>query len=84
MRKFIVDFDPTFYRGIADREGAWRHQQSLTVPAFEGGAIEVGRGQVLRISNPTVRRSVISTRFPPPTPRNISGPGVRASSRMRI
>ena len=52
MRKFIVDFDPTFYRGIAAREGAWRHQQSLTVPAFEGGAIEVGRGQLLRISQP--------------------------------
>ena len=52
MRKFIVDFDPTFYRGIAANHDKWRHKDSITVAPFHGGAIEVKQGQVLRISQP--------------------------------
>ena len=46
MRKFIVDFDPTFYQGVAAKEASWRRQESLTVAPFTGGAIEVKQGHL--------------------------------------
>ena len=33
MRKFIVDFDPTFYRSVAGNYEKWRLSISATKPA---------------------------------------------------
>ncbi len=43
MRKFIVEFDASFYEGLVANDDDWRLKYTLKVPAFKGGAIEVKR-----------------------------------------
>ena len=53
MQKFNVrDFDTTFYQRQLDRISEWQLSETLDVPPLGGNGCRVGRGQVLRISQP--------------------------------
>lgn len=47
--KILPGVDREFYRRIATSHPSWREAGRVTIPASHGGAIEVKKGQVLRV-----------------------------------